>query len=350
MPSGQLDKNILTLNNKLSHSVASSLFDGIFSAAESISLPIKQHLAHKQITKMGEVTKRIDIELFRQLILVLEQVNHDGNMGIKLGSQLGISSFSALGYAAASCSTLWDALLLIPKYESIVITLGKTEIVMDDQQVEVYWTMKEGQYLSLLEDLFLSSWLTLAQFFSGQRLVDGMGINRGGISFHFTHSEPEKLADWQLFFGKLLSFNQEKAGVKFDKSLLNLELLQPDSYINEVMMKEAKELSSKLTEPLSEQIASLLLMKLPLGEFEQKQLAQTLSMSERTLRRRLQDEGVNFKSLLEKVRRDKANYYLTETSLSLWDIATQLGYKQLTTFNAAYKRWTGKTPASQRYR
>lgn len=348
MPSGQFDKNTSTSNNKTCHSVASSLFDGIFSAAESLSLPIKQHLAHKEMAKISGVTKRIDFELFRKLVLVLEQINHDGDMGIKLGSQLGISSFSALGYAAASCSTLLDALLLIPKYESIVMTLGKTEIVMDDQRVEVYWSMKEGQYLSLLEDLFLSSWLTLAQLFSGQRLVDRVGANQEEISFYFTHNEPSQLTGWQLFFGKSLFFNQEKAGIKFNKSLLNLDLLKPDPYINEVMTKEAEGLSSALAMSLSEQITGLLLIQLPLGEPEQKRLAQSLSMSERTLRRRLQEEGVNFKSLLEKVRKDKANYYLTETSLSLWDIATQLGYKQLTTFNAAYKRWTGNTPASQR--
>lgn len=348
MPNGQYVKNIQLVNHKVSHSVAASLFNGILSAAENLSLPIKQHLIHKKMTKMSTVTKRIDFELFRKLILVLEQVNHNADMGIKLGSQLGISSFSALGYAAASCNTLWDALLLIPKYESIVMTLGKTEIVMDEQKVEVYWSMKEGQYLSLLEDLFLSSWLTLAQLVSGQRLVDGIGAHPAKISFYFTHSEPEQLSDWQLFFGKTLFFNQEKAGLKFDKTLLNLELIKPDSYINEVMTKEAEELNSAISTSLSEQVISWLLIQLPLGEPEQKRLAQNLSMSERTLRRRLQDEGINFKSLLEKVRKDKANYFLTETSLSLWEIATQLGYKQLTTFNAAYKRWTGKTPASQR--
>jgi AraC-like DNA-binding protein len=44
----------------------------------------------------------------------------------------------------------------------------------------------------------------------------------------------------------------------------------------------------------------------------------------------------------------KANELLHKTSLSLWEISSLLGYQQLTSFNAAYKRWTGRTPASQR--
>ncbi|MBK6512254.1 MAG: helix-turn-helix domain-containing protein, partial [Haliea sp.] len=66
---------------------------------------------------------------------------------------------------------------------------------------------------------------------------------------------------------------------------------------------------------------------------------------QRTLRRHLQQEDTTYQALLDTVRRERASYYLHQTALSLQEISSRLGYQHLTAFNAAYKRWTGRTPA-----
>ncbi|OBJ50143.1 AraC family transcriptional regulator [Mycobacterium sp. 1423905.2] len=74
-------------------------------------------------------------------------------------------------------------------------------------------------------------------------------------------------------------------------------------------------------------------------------VARQLAMSERTLRRRLAEENTTFRDLVEEVHRFLAEELLATGALSVEDIALRLGYAEATSFIAAFKRWTGTTPA-----
>ncbi|OBK20594.1 AraC family transcriptional regulator [Mycobacterium asiaticum] len=74
-------------------------------------------------------------------------------------------------------------------------------------------------------------------------------------------------------------------------------------------------------------------------------VARQLAMSERTLRRRLAEENTTFRELAEEVHRVLAEELLATGALSVDDVALRLGYAEATSFIAAFKRWTGTTPA-----
>ena len=69
-----------------------------------------------------------------------------------------------------------------------------------------------------------------------------------------------------------------------------------------------------------------------------------LNMSERTLFRRLQDQGLNFKQLQSQIRMQLAREYLADARLTQSEIALLLGYSEQSAFNRAFKRETGMTP------
>lgn len=73
-----------------------------------------------------------------------------------------------------------------------------------------------------------------------------------------------------------------------------------------------------------------------------------LSVSARTLQRRLADEGVRFSTLLDEVRLDMAQRYLSAGRATLTEIAYLLGFSEPNSFFRSFKRWTGKTPADYR--
>jgi AraC-like DNA-binding protein len=77
-------------------------------------------------------------------------------------------------------------------------------------------------------------------------------------------------------------------------------------------------------------------------------VARTLGMSERTLGRRLADEGLNFTEILQQLRRDLALRYLDDRKLHVSKIAWLLGFREVSAFTHACKRWTGKTPSRLR--
>jgi AraC-like DNA-binding protein len=75
-----------------------------------------------------------------------------------------------------------------------------------------------------------------------------------------------------------------------------------------------------------------------------------LHTSERSLQRRLADEGVTFDALLDELRRELALRYLADPKVAIAEIAYLLGYSEPSAFHRAFKRWTGKTPAEARQR
>ena len=75
------------------------------------------------------------------------------------------------------------------------------------------------------------------------------------------------------------------------------------------------------------------------------QAARALGLSDRTLKRRLQDEGRTFRALMAEVRGQQANQVLGDQTLSLTEIAERMGFSDLSSFSQAYKRWFGVAPS-----
>lgn len=80
------------------------------------------------------------------------------------------------------------------------------------------------------------------------------------------------------------------------------------------------------------------------GTLSLEQMADHLHMSSRTLKRRLQEEGANYREIVEAVLRERATRLLMETDLPVSEIAFRTGYNDVSNFTRAFKRWTGKTP------
>jgi AraC-like DNA-binding protein len=71
-------------------------------------------------------------------------------------------------------------------------------------------------------------------------------------------------------------------------------------------------------------------------------------MSERTLARRLAAENLTFLGIREDMRRDLAQHYLADPTLSVSRIAWLLGFQEVSAFTHAFRRWTGHSPSRMR--
>ncbi|MBO7745597.1 helix-turn-helix domain-containing protein [Paenibacillus sp. MWE-103] len=84
------------------------------------------------------------------------------------------------------------------------------------------------------------------------------------------------------------------------------------------------------------------------GPIDIPTVAFELGMSDRTLQRRLTDEGTNFKRLLAQTRHERALAYLADPSLAIKEIAFLVGYEDQNSFYRAFRSWEGETPANWR--
>ncbi|HJU40993.1 MAG TPA: AraC family transcriptional regulator ligand-binding domain-containing protein [Tahibacter sp.] len=102
------------------------------------------------------------------------------------------------------------------------------------------------------------------------------------------------------------------------------------------------------TASTAQRVRSALLELLPGGESGIDAVAGRLSMSRRTLQRRLGQEGGNYRALVNGVREDLARHYLTKTALSAGEIGYLLGFEDANSFFRAFNDWTGTTPDAVR--
>lgn len=99
---------------------------------------------------------------------------------------------------------------------------------------------------------------------------------------------------------------------------------------------------------LSAKVRAALIELLPAGSGSAKGVARHLGISTRTLQRRLGEEGATFQKLLTDLREELAHHYLTQSALSLTEIAFLLGYDNANSFHRAFNQWTGRTPLGVR--
>ena len=130
-----------------------------------------------------------------------------------------------------------------------------------------------------------------------------------------------------------------------------LPLIHSDPYLNDLLLKYCEAAladrrgdTSQFRTRVENAISSLL----PHGKVFVEDVARSLGMSERTLARKLSDEGLNFTEILQELRRDLAVRYLDDRKLHVSKIAWLLGFNGVSAFTHAFKRWTGKTPSEMR--
>jgi len=145
-------------------------------------------------------------------------------------------------------------------------------------------------------------------------------------------------------------------GADADEFALNvnareLPLIHADTRLNDLLLKyceaalaDRKGDKSQLRTRVENAISSVL----PHGRVLVNDVARSLAMSERTLARKLSDEGLNFTEILQQLRRDLAVRYLDDRKLHVSKIAWLLGFHEVSAFTHACKRWTGKTPRQMR--
>lgn len=181
------------------------------------------------------------------------------------------------------------------------------------------------------------------------REIAGRKIRPTHLSF--LHARNSNLREFEDFFGCPVEFGASGDQVAFSNEMLALPLVTEDRYLLETLRplcdeaaKERGTASGSLRAAVENEAQKLL----PHGKAKKHFVAKSLGHSERTLARRLVDEGTTYEEVLDQLRESLALQYIKEGGVSLKQIAWLLGYEGPTSFNQAFKRWTGRAPSVAR--
>jgi AraC-like DNA-binding protein len=268
----------------------------------------------------------------------------DDFLGLSLAEEFDCRDLGLLYYVMESSGTLGDALERASRYsritnEAIVLqyrearepTLRLTYSGIprhsDEQQIE----------FCIIAMVRLSCLLTGRRFLP--RHVSMMHVRSKGVS------------KFARCLGKNIDFGSIADEIDFPTGSANWALVDADPHLNKILLKVCEESLNARKKSLAafrSTVENTLSTLRPHGQAHADVVAKKLGMSERTLARRLAEEGVTFNEVLQQLKASLATRYLEEDGMPISKIAWLLGFEEASSFSHACRRWTGKSPRELR--
>lgn len=203
------------------------------------------------------------------------------------------------------------------------------------------WVLESGGYQEFITSAVLGSF----------RASTGQPLRPLGV--HLWPASRGREAGLSQLWGCPVHDSAEQHRILFSKATLALPLVSYDPPLLGHLRNYGDMLLAQLPSPaasLRHQVERAILDHLPRGAPPLGEVAVDLGISSRTLNRRLTEEGLTFRQMIEDVRRRKAELMLSDPDMSLAEITFMLGYAEQSSFTNAFRRWTGETPGAWRAR
>ena len=165
----------------------------------------------------------------------------------------------------------------------------------------------------------------------------------------FPYDEPGHIALYEEILGCPLVFNAEHCAVLLSPKAMSSPLVTSQPQLAEICKQHCNQLLQRLQgkdefiDAVQEIIVSAT-SRTPLVD----EVATQLGLSSRTFRRKLQQRSTTYQTILNRVRAELATDYLSNSDLTIDQIAAIIGFSETTTFRSAFKKWTGNSAAKVR--
>ncbi|HZC56418.1 MAG TPA: AraC family transcriptional regulator [Xanthobacteraceae bacterium] len=266
-------------------------------------------------------------------------------LGIRLAQKVDLREVGLLYYILASSQILGDALRRVARY-SAINNEGVRLIYRQHQKTASITFEHVG--ISRVADRHQIEFFVTVLFRICQQLV-GRRLTPDSISF--VHRRRSLPADLRLYFGCQVRFSSKLDEIVYARRVLEMPVISADPFLNKLLERFCEEAiagrrvrSSNWRTKIENAVAQLL----PHGRSQVADVCSQIGVSSRTMSRRLASEKLTFAKLLDDLRHDLAKRYLREPNLPISEIAWLLGYRQTSSFNHAFKRWTGTRPSRVR--
>ncbi|AWY38373.1 helix-turn-helix domain-containing protein [Pseudomonas putida] len=188
--------------------------------------------------------------------------------------------------------------------------------------------------------------LSLGVMFKTLQMLYGPGFRPHSVLSRTESSLPQ--SRYQRFFGARTYFGQAHTALVLMPDCLGKPIDQHNHQLHETMMDYISSIGAGNPLDIGSQVEDSIRRLLPTQRCALPLIAERLGMRERSLQRRLAESDRVFEDMVEEVRQELAELYLSEATMPMAQIAGLLGYAEQSSFNRACKRWYGVTPRARR--
>jgi len=263
----------------------------------------------------------------------------DECFGLEVAQHWHPTTFHALGYSALASETLREALLRVVRYGRVVTTGARLELEQSGDVVvlRLRSLLPGTEFVPASVDAGVASIVILCRAGRGEP-IDPVRVSLSRL-------EPSCSSKLLTFFGCPVDFGATENQVVFRATDLDAQLPTTNAVLLRVNEQVLTDYLARLERSeVTVQVQAKLIQLLPSGKVDEGIIARALNLSLRSLQRKLEERGVTFRKLLDDTRRQLAEQYLKDSTLSVSEITYLLGFAEVSSFSRAFKRWTGRAP------
>lgn len=168
------------------------------------------------------------------------------------------------------------------------------------------------------------------------------------IRTEFKVCMPLYYKSFNSIFSENIIFSSDVNVLVFKTYQLKLTLPTYNPYIRDVLQNKLENNKEKFIKMNSDKINKKIIINLinfflPKYKANVGTICNHMSISRQTLYRYLKKENTSFKEILNNVRKDRSIELLGVDNISVQKVSQLLGYRELTSFYSAFKKWYGIT-------
>lgn len=288
-------------------------------------------------------------EALTQALHIAARLSQDPHIGLTVGQQVRPAHMGPLGYALTSCADAKVGMSLFDRLQSLVCTKVRIEHRIKGEWVETAW-LPQGD---LPADTHLWTLILVSRVAFGRWVL---GRQLSATQIWLPCPPPQDPGPLLAYVGAPIAFNAPMGSERFPAAWLQLANPNADAGLHQLMNAVTRQQWARQGQA-PEQLLALLRQgirqhirqgALPLLDKLSLDLEESLGLSSRQVQRRLAEQGLSFKDLVEEVRREQVLHELRHTPLSMAEVAQRAAYAEVSSMHRAVRRWTGQTPLAVR--
>ena len=314
---------------------------GIREVLQDEGLDVRSLFRHAglDMSQLANPEVRYPTEKVSRLWDLAVERSRNAMLGIAQPRSSSVASFDVVGYAMMSCSNLLASLECLVRYLRVVSEAASMLLRAETGRYSIELTLFGGELAVPRQrsEFSLLRLLSFLRWISGRRIAP--------LLVEFSYPEPAHPQRYREAFQGPVRFNAAANRLVLAEPDLTVPLPTHSPALEQFHAQFADRCLARLdNHGISRKVEDLIAQQLQGCEPRREEIARLLCLGDRTLRRRLEDEGTTFRKILDDTRRDLAQHYFALQRYSAGEIAYMLGFTDQGTLFRACRRWFGVSP------
>lgn len=249
--------------------------------------------------------------------------------GLRMAESRQLADFGAVSLLITHQATMREALMTVVRYRQLL----NPSLILEVEEHDDVVVVREELLVTGVGSTRQAYELAIGVLYRLFRAV--LGSRWRAQSANFAHGAPADLTVHRRVFGPICEFNSDFNGLTCSRSDMEAANPSADPKLAQLAERYVLTLPTAEQRSVATDVQKAIYMLLPFGQATIGDVAASLNLNPRTLQRRLTAENAAFGDLLNGVRRELTERYVSNETLPLSRVAGLVGFSRQSSFS----RW-----------